>query len=247
MNLKEQINSRLLIFLRGMDEGEVFRVDDFNTGHEFNASQLSRALSVLAEQGLVVRLSKGVYIKGSGEIRPEDMIRDRLFDKNGVRTGYLTGRYYLVAAGLAKDYGGRITVATAKKRGDISRGGITFRFAVQPLPINDQTYELLQMLDALRGINRTGDAVSPDAVYGHVKSEVMRMSPAKVDRMTGLALGYPHMVRALLGSIVEATHGIASASRLMISLNCTTVTQVGLSPEVLPNAGPWRLSYKRAK
>ncbi|MCX4358489.1 MAG: hypothetical protein OSJ22_02475 [Rikenellaceae bacterium] len=250
MNLKEQINSQLLIFLRGMEDGEVFRVDDFNAVHRFNASQLSRVLSVMVEQGIVVKLSKGVYAKGSGDgkpLHPEDMIRDCIFDNTGGRVGYLTGHSYLVSAGLVKDYRDKIAVAVAKKRGDISRGGMTFRFVEQPLPINDQTYELLQMLDALRGINRVGAEVSSDAVYEHVKANIKLMSPARVDRMTGLALGYPHMVRALLGSIVDTTHGIVSASRLMISLNCTTVTPVNLSPDVLHNAGPWRLSYKVKK
>ena len=147
MNLKEQINSQLLIFLRGMEDGEVFRVDDFNAVHRFNASQLSRVLSVMVEQGIVVKLSKGVYAKGSGDgkpLHPEDMIRDCIFDNTGGRVGYLTGHSYLVSAGLVKDYRDKIAVAVAKKRGDISRGGMTFRFVEQPLPINDQTYELLQ-------------------------------------------------------------------------------------------------------
>lgn len=184
MNLKEQINSQLLIFLRGMEDGEVFRVDDFNAVHRFNASQLSRVLSVMAEQGIVVKLSKGVYAKGSGDgkpLHPEDMIRDCIFDNTGGRVGYLTGHSYLVSAGLVKDYRDKIAVAVAKKRGDISRGGMTFRFVEQPLPINDQTYELLQMLDALRGINRVGAEVSSDAVYEHVKANIKLMSPARVD------------------------------------------------------------------
>lgn len=245
MNLKEEINSRLLIFLRGMDDGEVFRVDDFNVAHEFNSSQVSRVLSVMAEQGLVAKLSKGVYAKGSGNpLHPENMIRDSLFDDKGGRIGYLTGRSYLASAGIVDGYGKNVTVAVSKKRGAVSRGGMTFRFVVQSLPINDNTYEFLQMLDALRIINRAGMDVPADAVYEHVKSEVRLMSPARVDRMTGLALGYPRMVRALLGSIVDTTHGIASASRLMISLNCTTVTAVNLSCDTLPNAGPWRLSCR---
>lgn len=247
MNLKEQINSRLLTFLRGIGEGEVFRVDDFNAAHVFNASQVSRVLSVMVEQGIVRRLSKGVYAKGSLDgkpLNPESVISDLLFDKEGGRVGYLTGRSYLVSVGLAAEYGDTLTVAVAKKRGSLMRGGMTFRFVEQTLPINDQTYELLQMLDALRRINRTDEAVPADVVYEHVRSNVRLMSPARVDRMTGLALGYPHMVRALLGSIVDTTHGIASAGRLMISLNCTTVTPVNLSPEVLPNAGPWRLSCR---
>ena len=243
MNQKENVNSQLLIFLRGIKSGEVFNVEDFNATRKLNPSQVSLGLSALVEQGLVSRLGKGVYLKAGADTRlsPEDIIRDHIFDSGGNRKGYLTGRAYLVSAGLAEDYGDRITVAVAKKRGPVLRGGMTFRFVEQRLPINDNTYELLQLLDALRGLNRMHDTVPASKVYEHVSSNVALMSPARVERIINMALSYSHMVRALLGSIIDTTHGISSAVKLMVSLNCTTVTPVDLSSDVLPNAGPWRL------
>ncbi|MDE6183782.1 MAG: hypothetical protein K2F53_05110, partial [Rikenellaceae bacterium] len=160
MNIKEQINSHILTFLRNVKAGGVFRVDQFRASHDYNRSEISRIFATLADEGTIVKLTKGIYLKPSAEqkrridnLRPEELIGDFLFDKDGANIGYITGNAYLASLGLLDKAGDVVTVATPHRHSMTVRRGVTFTFMVQRLPINIYTFELLQMLDALRNIN----------------------------------------------------------------------------------------------
>ncbi|MDE7356751.1 MAG: hypothetical protein K2N21_08335 [Rikenellaceae bacterium] len=248
MNIKEQINSHILTFLRNVKAGGVFRVDQFRASHDYNRSEISRIFATLADEGTIVKLTKGIYLKPSAEqkrridnLRPEELIGDFLFDKDGANIGYITGNAYLASLGLLDKAGDVVTVATPHRHSMTVRRGVTFTFMVQRLPINIYTFELLQMLDALRNINRTKEMVEPAALYERIKDNVRAMSPSRIDRMVDLAMRYNHMTKALAGSMIESIHGTAYAGRLLMSLNCTTSSEVHIPPEKLPNAQVWRL------
>lgn len=248
MNIKEQINSQALIFLRNVKAGGVFRVDEFGASHGYNRSEISRVFLALAADGFIVKLAKGIYLKPSAEqkrriddLRPEELIDDFLFGKDGANIGYLTGNAYLASLGLLDKAGDVVAVATPGRHSMTVRRGVTFTFVVQRLPINTHTFELLQMLDALRNINRTEETVAPVALYERMKDNVRAMSPSRIDRLVDLAMKYNHMTKALVGSMIECIHGTAYAGKLLMSLNCTTLSEVHIPPEKLPNAQVWRL------
>lgn len=249
MTQKGEINSELLKFIRSMKKGSTFTTQEFNAERGYNASELSHILSALVEQRIICKLSKGLYMKPTDEqkkrrcqLSPEELFHDFLWDEKKNPIGYLTGDCYLRSIGVfVESNEKKITIGVPVKRGNVTRNGVTCLFVHQKEPINTKTIEMLQILDVLKRINEMRNPVLASSVYEKLRGLVMLMPPVKVDRLVKLSLGYNRMTKALVGTIIEKTHGMPFAAPILISMNSSTRSFVNISPKCIPNASGWNI------
>ena len=113
--------------------------------------------------GKIVRLSKGQFYKPEksefGLLQPPEyqIVKDLLEEKNKI-VGYITGISIYNKLGLTTQVSNTIQIGTNIKRKPKKRGKYNIRFIRQKNTITKENTYFLQLLDAVRFINRIPDA-----------------------------------------------------------------------------------------
>lgn len=226
-------------------KGYVFTYADFPV--EVNQKEaIIKALNRMVAAGKIAKLSKGRYYKPEttpfGSLQPDrsQVVKD-LLEENGKTVGYLTGYSIYNSLGLTTQLSNVIQIGKNVVRPAFKRGQYTISFIKQNNIITKENIPLLQILDAIRYIQKI-----PDTTVGKSGKRFIAilkdLSDAEKSSLVRLALKYPPSARALLGTLLDTIQADAVSQPLYNSLNPITKYKLpGLKP-AFPVADKWNFS-----
>ena len=239
MALATEIRKRI----KQLPEGKTFGYDDLRIAKE-DYTTAAKALERLQKEGLIKKVSKGVFYKPEktvfGELKPEysEQLRPYLFE-NGKRIAYETGTSLYNRLGLTTQMAFRIKIASRGKRININRGSLKADGVQSYTEVTDSNYETLGLLDAIKDVKRIPDCSVAQAVR-RLSAIVKALSEKQTELLIKYALLYPPRVRALLGAILENNGNKAKGiDKLKDSLNSLSTIKLGLKETELPTKSNW--------
>ncbi len=203
----------------------------------------AKALERMQTKGELRKLAKGIFyvpeVSVFGELKPMDseQLRPYLF-KNGKRIAYETGTSLYNQMGLTTQMAFKIKLACYQKRINLSRGALHVKTVKSYVPVTQENYEFLGILDSIKDIKRIPDCSTPDAIR-FLSARLEKINPQQIKKIVRYALAYPPRVRALLGAILENNQQLGQLSTLKESLNPLTRIPLRLSETDLPNQAQW--------
>jgi hypothetical protein len=239
MSLATEIRTRI----KQLPDGKTFGYDDLRISKQ-DYTTAAKALERLQKQGLIKKVSKGVFYKPEqtvfGELQPDynELLRSYLFD-NGKRMAYETGVSLYNRMGLTTQMAYRIKVASRGKRINIDRGVLKVDAVKSYTEVTDSNYEFLGILDAFKDVKRIPDCSVQQAV--HRLSDIMNgLTNKQSHDLVKYALMYPPRVRALVGAVLQK-NGVSEKGleKLKESLNPLTRFKLGLKEKDLPTISNW--------
>jgi len=224
-------------------EGKTFGYLDLDIAKE-NYLTAAKALERFQKEGLIKRVSKGVFYKPRltvfGELEPEynELLQAYLFE-NGKRIAYITGTSLYNQLGLTTQMAFEIKIASRKKRIYINRGALKAGAVKSYAEITEGNYKILGLLDAFKDIKKIPDCSIVQAVR-RLKAIVLSLDEKRTDELLRYAIMYPPRVRALVGAILESL-GIENKrlDKLKNSLNPLSTFELGIKEQELPAKSKW--------
>ncbi|QRX63846.1 hypothetical protein JS578_00845 [Dysgonomonadaceae bacterium zrk40] len=228
-----------------LPKGFVFTYADFPA--EVNQKEaIIKALNRMVAAGKIAKLSKGKYYKPEttpfGTLQPDrsQVVKD-LLDENGKTVGYLTGYSIYNSLGLTTQLSNVIQIGKNVVRPAFKRGEYTISFIKQNNIITKENIPLLQILDAIRYIQKI-----PDTTVGKSGKRFIAilkdLSDAEKSSLVRLALKYPPSARALLGTLLDTIQADAVSRPLYDSLNPITKYKLPGLKLAFPVADKWNFS-----
>lgn len=212
--------------------------DDYTTA--------AKALERLQKEGLIKKVSKGVFYKPEqtvfGELKPDysELLRPYLFE-NGKRVAYETGTSLYNRLGLTTQLAFRIKIASRGKRIHINRGALKADAAKSYAEVTEGNYEILGLLDAFKDIKRIPDCSVAQAVH-RLSAIIKALSEEQTESLLQYALVYPPRVRALVGAVLQNNGNAAGGlEKLKDSLNPLTTINLGIKETELPTKTNWHI------
>lgn len=233
------------IKIQQMAPGTLFGYERFREV-EGDAMTIAKALSRLSQEGVIKRVAKGKYLKPRksvfGESKPnETQLLKMLTEKDGEKTGYLTGTALFNQMGFTSQIPSTLTIATNKLVPPKKIGAYSFKFVKCEAPITEGNIPMLQLLDAFRAADRL-PGIGPEEVCKRLIQMIRKLTPAERDRLAKLAAFYPPSTRALAGAMLEQyALDSKNAERLFRSLNPLSTYKTGVNDQLLPNKTKWKL------
>ncbi|MDL2291822.1 DUF6088 family protein [Bacteroides sp. OttesenSCG-928-F21] len=240
MSLANQIRTRINKF----PEGKAFGYSDLLIAKEDYVTA-AKALERLQKEGLIKKMSKGVFYKPKqtvfGELKPDytEQLRPYLFE-NGKRIAYETGSSLYNRLRLTTQMAFRIKIASRDRRISVNNGALKIDTVKSYVDVTDANYKLLELLDALKDIKRISDA-SPDNSIVILSNIIKELNEKQIIGMIKCALSYPPRVKALLGAVLENINCQVNVSKLRQSLNPLTKFELGIKESVLPTISNWNI------
>jgi hypothetical protein len=236
------VSTKIKRELSQLPEGEVFEYRKF-VSEESSDTAVVKALGRLVSNGVLERLAKGKYFKPRktpfGNLRPsESAVIDILTKQNNCTVGYVTGTGLYNRMGLTTQVPQVITIARPTRLLAKILGGYRIKFAIRSFRFVQKDIPLLQLLDALKDIQRIPDA-SPDEVLSKLIKAVSTLSEQDRVQILSLAMNYNAATRALLGAILETHYPDANLSALSKSINQLSRYKIRISEKYLPNKANW--------
>lgn len=228
-----------------LPKGYVFTYADFPA--EVNQKEaIIKALNRMVAAGKIVKLSKGKYYKPEttpfGTLQPDQsqVVKD-LLEENGKTVGYLTGYSIYNSLGLTTQLSNVIQIGKNVVRPAFKRGQYTISFIKQNNIITKENIPLLQILDAIRYIQKI-----PDTTVGKSGKRFIAilkdLSDTEKSTLVRLALKYPPSARALLGTLLDTIQADAVSQPLYNSLNPITKYKLPGLKVVFPEADKWNFT-----
>jgi len=226
-------------------KGYVFTYADFPV--EVNQKEaIIKALNRMVAAGKIAKLSKGKYYKPEttpfGILQPDrsQVVKD-LLEENGKTVGYLTGYSIYNSLGLTTQLSNVIQIGKNVVRPAFKRGQYTISFIKQNNIITKENIPLLQILDAIRYIQKI-----PDTTVGKSGKRFIAilkdLSDTEKSTLVRLALKYPPSARALLGTLLDTIQADGISKPLYNSLNPITKYKLPGLKVVFPEADKWNFT-----
>jgi hypothetical protein len=237
-----KVSQKILMQLQQILEGIPFGYDSLHLeGDEYIAA--AKMMERLLRQGVVQRLSKGVFYKPKqtifGQIKPsENEILKKIIFKNGQRIAYITGVELYNQMGLTTQVPSCITIATHVRRNPFKAGSLALKSAKSYAPVTNDNYELLGILDALKDLSQIPDA-DESSVIPILMNLIRSLDFEAALSLVKYGLFYPPRVRALLGAVLESIDAHLDLEVLQKSLN--PLSTYRLKTNLLSNARKWHL------
>jgi hypothetical protein len=237
MKVAERIRKTIV----ALPEDKTFGYADLGIAKE-DYQTSAKALERLQKQGLIKKMSKGIFYKPIktvfGDLQPDDseQLKPYLF-KNGKRIAYITGESIYNQMNLTTQMAFRIKIA-GNRRINIDKGAIKAKSVKSYVKVTEDNYQLLGFLDAIKDIKRIPDCTVANAVK-ILSKKLEAFDDKKVEELIKYALLYPPRVRALLGAILEDMDTKAKIVKLKESLNPITTFKLGLKETELPTIKNW--------
>jgi hypothetical protein len=197
MKVAEQIRKTII----KLPEDKTFGYADLGIAKE-NYQTSAKALERLQKEGLIKKMSKGIFYKPIktvfGDLLPDDseQLKPYLF-KNGKRVAYITGESLYNQMNLTTQMAFRIKIAS-NRRINIDKGAIKAKSVKSYAEVNEENYQLLGFLDAIKDIKKIPDCTVANAVK-ILSKKLKSFDDKKLEELKNYALLYPPRVRALLG------------------------------------------------
>ncbi|MFM2259639.1 MAG: hypothetical protein RLZZ424_1629 [Bacteroidota bacterium] len=229
--------------IKNLPEGKTFGYNNLRIARE-DYTTAAKALERLQKQGVIKKVSKGVFYKPEqtvfGELKPDysELLRSYLFE-NGKRIAYETGTSLYNRMGLTTQLAFRIKIASRGKRININRGTLKADAVKSYAEVTDSNYETLGILDAFKDMKRIPDCSETQAV-SRLSAIVKKLNDKQIASLIKYALLYPPRVRALVGAILENNGSkLRGLENLKASINPLTTIKLGLKETDLPNKSKW--------
>ena len=229
--------------IKNLPEGKTFGYNNLRIARE-DYTTAAKALERLQKQGIIKKVSKGVFYKPEqtvfGELKPDysELLRSYLFE-NGKRIAYETGTSLYNRMGLTTQLAFRIKIASRGKRININRGTLKADAVKSYAEVTDSNYETLGILDAFKDMKRIPDCSETQAV-SRLSAIVKKLNDKQIASLIKYALLYPPRVRALVGAILENNDSnLRGLEKLKASINPLTIFKLGLKETELPNKSKW--------
>ena len=229
--------------IKNLPEGKTFGYNNLRIARE-DYTTAAKALERLQKQGVIKKVSKGVFYKPEqtvfGELKPDysELLRSYLFE-NGKRIAYETGTSLYNRMGLTTQLAFRIKIASRGKRININRGTLKADAVKSYTEVTDSNYETLGILDAFKDLKRIPDCSETQAV-SRLSAIVKKLNDKQIASLIKYALLYPPRVRALVGAILENNSSkLRGLENLKASINPLTTIKLGLKETDLPNKSKW--------
>jgi len=239
MALAKEIRKKI----KSLPEGKTFGYDDLRIAKD-DYTTAAKALERLQKEGLIKKVSKGVFYKPEqtvfGELKPDynELLRPYLFE-NGKRVAYETGTSLYNRLGLTTQMAFRIKIASRGKRININRENLKADAVKSYAEVTDNNYETLGLLDAFKDIKKITDSSVAQAIK-RLSTIVNELNDKQTESFIKYALMYPPRVRALVGAVLEnigtKSKGI---EKLKESLNPLTTIKLGVKENELPTKSNW--------
>jgi hypothetical protein len=229
--------------IKNLPEGKTFGYNNLRLARE-DYTTAAKALERLQKQGVIKKVSKGVFYKPEqtvfGELKPDysELLRSYLFE-NGKRIAYETGTSLYNRMGLTTQLAFRIKIASRGKRININRGTLKADAVKSYAEVTDSNYETLGILDAFKDMKRIPDCSETQAV-SRLSAIVKKLNDKQIASLIKYALLYPPRVRGLVGAILENNGSkLRGLENLKASINPLTTIKLGLKETELPNKSKW--------
>lgn len=239
MKLATQIRNRI----KQLPDGKTFGYDDLRIAKE-EYSTAAKALERLQKEGLIKKVSKGVFYKPEqtvfGELKPDysELLRPYLLE-NGKRIAYETGASLYNKLGLTTQMAFRIKIASRSKRININRGVLKADAVKSYAEVNNNNYEVLGLLDAFKDIKRIPDCSVSQAIR-RLSAIIQKLDNTQINYLIKYALVYPPRVRALVGAVLQNIGFTGkSLDKLKNSLNPLSTIKIGIKEAELPTKYNW--------
>lgn len=224
--------------------GYVFTYSDFNTSVNQKEAVI-KALNRMVASGKIAKLSKGKYYKPEntpfGNLQPNQaqVVKD-LLEENGKTIGYITGYSIYNQLGLTTQVSNTIQIGKNQVRPNFKRERYTIAFINQKNTITKGNIPLLQLLDAIRYIQKIPDA-SIAASCKRFLAIIKNFTDKEINTLVRLALKYPPATRALLGAFLTAVQQEKATEQLFKSLNPITKYKLTGAAKVLSTLQKWNI------
>ncbi|WP_236981084.1 DUF6088 family protein [Membranihabitans maritimus] len=239
MALATEIRKRI----KTLSEGKTFGYDDLCLAKKDYATA-AKALERLQKEGLIKKVSKGVFYKPEqtifGELKPDynELLRPYLFE-NGKRIAYETGTSLYNRLGLTTQMAFRIKIASRGKRININRENLKADAVKSYAEVTDSNYETLGLLDAFKDIKKIPDCSTEQAIR-RLSAIIKELNNKQTASLLKYALVYPPRVRALVGAVLENMGSkVQGIEKLKESLNPLTTIKLGVKESELPTKSNW--------
>ena len=227
-----------------LPKGYIFTYSDFKT-EVTQKEAVIKALNRMVASGKIAKLSKGKYYKPEntpfGNLQPNQaqVLKD-LLEENGKITGYLTGYSIYNQLGLTTQVSNTLQIGKNQVRPNFKRERYTITFVKQKNIITKDNIPLLQVLDAIRYINKIPDA-NIDASCKRFLAIIKDFEDKEIKRLVRLALIYPPATRALLGALLEQLQQGKITKPLFKTLNPINRYKLISAATVLSTAEKWNI------
>lgn len=239
MALAKEIRKKI----KSLPEGKTFGYDDLRIAKD-DYTTAAKALERLQKEGLIKKVSKGVFYKPEqtvfGELKPDynELLRPYLFE-NGKRVAYETGTSLYNRLGLTTQMAFRIKIASRGKRININRENLKADAVKSYAEVTDNNYETLGLLDAFKDIKKIPDSSVAQAIK-RLSTIVNELNDKQTESFIKYALMYPPRVRALVGAVLENIGAKSKGiEKLKESLNPLTTIKLGVKENELPTKSNW--------
>jgi hypothetical protein len=239
MSLITQIRNRI----KQIPEGKTFGYDKLRIAKD-DYTTAAKALERLQKQGLIKKVSKGVFYKPEktvfGELKPDysELLRPYLIE-DGKRIAYETGTSLYNRLGLTTQMAFRIKIASRGKRIYINRETLKADAVKSYAEVTDSNYKILGLLDAFKDIKRIPDC-SVDQAVRRLIAILKELSPKQTESLVKYAFVYPPRVKALVGAVLQNNGYKGNGlEKLKESLNPLTTFKLGLKETELPTKSNW--------
>ncbi|MEX1190429.1 MAG: DUF6088 family protein [Brumimicrobium sp.] len=239
MALATEIRKRI----KQLPEGKTFGYDDLSIAKDDYVTA-AKALERLQKEGLIKKVSKGVFYKPEqtifGELKPDyiELLRPYLFE-NGKRVAYETGTSLYNRLGLTTQMAFRIKIASRGKRINIRRDNLKADAVKSYAEVTDKNYEILGLLDAFKDIKKIPDCSLAQALK-RLSVILKELNEKQTTSLLKYALLYPPRVRALVGAVLDNIDSKAQGIEMLKdSLNPLTKIKLGVKKSELPTKSNW--------
>jgi len=241
MNVTSTIRDRI----NTLPQGITFGYNDLGIAKDKYVTA-AKALERLQKEGLLKKISKGVFYKPKqsvfGELKPnyDELLRPFLYE-NGKRIAYETGTTLFNKLGLTTQMAFRIKIASRGKRISINRGTLKADPVKSYAEVTDENYEILGLLDAFKEIKNIPDC-SVEKAINRLRAIVTDLCDEQVALLINYAIAYPPRVRAVVGAILEYIgYEEKLLEELRESLKPLTTIKLGIENETLPTINNWNI------
>lgn len=207
---------------------------------------LAKSLSTLCKEGVIKRMTKGMYYKPSfsrfGEQMPTDeAIINTCIESNRKTIAYVSGTNIYRQMGFTTQLSREYVVMNDTRQGVRTIQNLIIRFVKSPVREVVKEIKYLQLLDAISDIKNI-PACTPNDLSRNILVKIKMMPLRERKQLVRLAFYYKPRTRALLGAFMEHLGEKALSATLRETLNPLTSFHIGISEKTLPNKALWQIA-----
>ena len=240
-----KVTDKILAKINRIDTGDVFGYETLGI-NSVEVIAASKALSRLADKGVIKRARKGYYYKPKvtvfGELKPKEevLLSIYLFEKKK-QVAYVTGIRLYNRLGLTTQVPNSIRIASFDKQVKGKVGNVIVKPAKSYVKVTADNIKYLEILDVIKDFNKIPDLNKSIGIV-YLKKVLCDFDNLEIKKLVTYGMAYPPKVRALLGALLEALKiNISTYSVLKKLLNPSSSYQYGINSQLLSTATSWNI------